>query len=292
MPPKCPSPSHRAQLCIAALLAESVGCVSSVVEAIELHSACRPLSRQTLSLLVMDTADCPNLIPLEILDSAKLSLALANAFAMPAGEEYGAVVLIDAILTALRGVSHALCFTDSDATAKGLTAAESGAPQFNFLLSWLGDKWVGIQFLGEHQKGERNIMSDRFCSGCLDLVLQELSTAGIRVKSLKLTTDARAMLEAAKKKGSRYDSPTDDANRLQRLHASAVERIEKMFASCFRGALGVALKAFTRFANACPERTLFFLSQQVSWETGNTQHETSGRSCSWQLTSTRRDHSK
>ena len=91
-----------------------------------------------------------------------------------------------------------MCFTDSDATAKGLTAAGSGAPQLNLLLGWLGDKWAGMQFLGVHQQGVRNVTSDRLSRGQVDLVRRELSSAGIRVQRLLPTAGAREVLEAAK----------------------------------------------------------------------------------------------
>ncbi|KAL3908273.1 MAG: hypothetical protein SGPRY_009864, partial [Prymnesium sp.] len=118
-----------------------------------------------------------------------------NAFSMPAGEAYGAVVLLDAILSALHGVTHMICFTDSDATAKGLT---SGAPQLNYLISWLCGRWGSTQFLGVHQKGSRNITSDRLSRGDRDLVLSELPSLGIRVRELSPTAEAGAMLELAK----------------------------------------------------------------------------------------------
>ena len=44
---------------------------------------------------------------------------------------------------------------------------------------------------------------------------------------------------------------------LRRLHADAATRIERAFAPGSRGALGSALRAFARFARACPERVLF-----------------------------------
>lgn len=58
---------------------------------------------------------------------------------MPADEAYGAAVLLDAMLMALHGVTSMICLTDSDATAKGLTSAGSGAPQLSFLIEWLCD---------------------------------------------------------------------------------------------------------------------------------------------------------
>ena len=131
-------------------------------------------------------------------DAHTLRALQADEMSMPAGEAYGAVVLIDAVVSRLRGVTHVVCFTDSDATAKGLTAAGSGAPQLNLLLAWLGDKWSGVQFLGVHQRGVRNVTSDRLSRGQVDLVRRELSSAGIRVQRLLPTAGAREVLEAAK----------------------------------------------------------------------------------------------
>lgn len=97
----------------------------------------------------------------------------------PARRTYGAVVLIDEILTALGDVTHDICFTDNDATTKGLTAVGSGAPQLNLLIGWLCDRWEGTQFLGVHQRGVmRNIISHRLSRGCRDSVLKELSLEG------------------------------------------------------------------------------------------------------------------
>lgn len=88
-----------------------------------------------------------------------------------AGDAYGAVALLDAILSALPGVAHLICFLDGDATAKGLIAAESGAPQPNFPISWLCDKWGGKQLLGVHQTGVHNDTSAGEAPGLLQSAL-------------------------------------------------------------------------------------------------------------------------
>ncbi|KAL3909143.1 MAG: hypothetical protein SGPRY_009532, partial [Prymnesium sp.] len=71
-------------------------------------------------------------------DEATLRKLQADEISMPAGEAYGAVMLIDAAIRLLSKVSHVICFTDSDATAKALATANSGAPQLNYLVRcWL-----------------------------------------------------------------------------------------------------------------------------------------------------------
>lgn len=75
------------------------------------------------------------------------------------------MVLIDAVVSQQQGVTHVVDLTDSDATAKGLTALGSRAPQLNFLIGWLGLKWAQLQFLGIHQQGIRLVTNDRLSRG-------------------------------------------------------------------------------------------------------------------------------
>lgn len=96
------------------------------------------------------------------------------------------------------GAKHVICFTDSYATAEGLTAASgSDAPQLSFLVRWLCERRAGMQFLGMHQRGLRNVTSDRLSRGHQEPVLQELSAAGIHVRSLSPTADTHDLLDAA-----------------------------------------------------------------------------------------------
>lgn len=55
---------------------------------------------------------------------------------------------------------------------------------------------------------------------------------------------------------------------LQRLHAEAASKIEIAFVPGSRGALGSAIRAFARFAGACPTRVLFKAARFA----GDTQH--------------------
>ena len=83
-----------------------------------------------------------------------------DRFSMPAGECFGAVVFADALMRALGAVTHLVCFTDSDATAKAFSAASSGAPQLNSLIQWLLERHPRVQMMGVHQPGKRNGAAD------------------------------------------------------------------------------------------------------------------------------------
>ena len=89
-----------------------------------------------------------------------LAALQADRLSMPAGECHGAVVFADALVRALGGVTHLVCFTDSDATAKGFTTAASGSPQLNVQLLWLLRRHPRLQLLGVHQPGVRNGAAD------------------------------------------------------------------------------------------------------------------------------------
>lgn len=117
--------------------------------------------------------------------SASMLRALQqNEVSMPAGEAMGAVILLDAVLSRCSEVEFVYCFTDSDATAKALTAAGSGAPQINFLIQWLLDRHRSVQFLGIHQRGVRNVASDRLSRGDARGVVAEAAASGARVVRL------------------------------------------------------------------------------------------------------------
>jgi hypothetical protein len=100
---------------------------------------------------------------------------------MPAGECVGAVALADALLRILRGTTHLVVFTDSDATARALTTASSGAPQLNFAIRWLVARHPLVQFLGIHQPGARNGAADGLSRQRQDgeRVLAEAAEAGL-----------------------------------------------------------------------------------------------------------------
>lgn len=120
----------------------------------------------------------------------------ADDMSMPAGEAYGAVMLIDAILSHLEGASHMTCFTDSDATAKALTSSNSGAPQLNLLMRWLVERHPHTQFLGVHQPGVRNGVSDRLSRGRAEEVLAEVRTAGLEPLHLRHVDHDSVVLSA------------------------------------------------------------------------------------------------
>lgn len=131
----------------------------------------------------------------------------SNALSMPAGEMFGAVVLLDAVISRLGRVTHAICFTDSVATASGLTTAASHAPQLNTMLSWLFNRNRQVQFLGVHQKGLRNQASDRLSRGKGAAVLVEAAQSGLRVEQLHPHSSAARMLEEARRQPTREQRP-------------------------------------------------------------------------------------
>jgi hypothetical protein len=123
----------------------------------------------------------------------------ADTFSMPAGECYGAVVFADALIQALGDVTHLVVFTDSDATAKALTSAGSGAPQLNTLVDWLCERHPGVQFLGIHQPGVRNKAADnlsRSAEGRAS-VLADVAAQGSTAVELPLADGADDLLVAA-----------------------------------------------------------------------------------------------
>ena len=119
---------------------------------------------------------------------------------MPAGECHGAVVFADALLSALHGVTHLYCFTDSDATARAFTTAGSGSPQLNVQMQWLLRRHPGVQLLGIHQAGVRNEAADRLSRTIAgrDKVLAEVKAAGLTsVEIQPPADDVAAMLSLA-----------------------------------------------------------------------------------------------
>lgn len=57
----------------------------------------------------------------ETWERATLDLLQEDVLSMPAGECYGAVMLADAVIRRLDGVTHIWCFTDSVATRSAIT---------------------------------------------------------------------------------------------------------------------------------------------------------------------------
>jgi hypothetical protein len=122
----------------------------------------------------------------------------ANRLSMPAGECYGAVLFADALIRALGGVSHLVCFTDSDATAKALVAGGSGAPQLNFLVEWLQTRHPSVMFLGVHQRGVRNGVADALSRKRSDgqRVVREAAATGAEVVELQFSPSDASMASA------------------------------------------------------------------------------------------------
>lgn len=118
-----------------------------------------------------------------------------NEISMPAGEMIGAVAIIDAILRRFSEVTHVVCFTDSKATAAGLTTGSSGAMQLNRLLIWLFERHRGKQFLGIHCPGVQNRSSDKLSRGQWKSVLSEAIRRGWQPVELCVAPDLRGVVE-------------------------------------------------------------------------------------------------
>lgn len=121
-----------------------------------------------------------------------------DRISMPAGEAYGAVVLLDGVLSALADVSHAVCFTDSAATARGLTVGGSGTPQLNVALQWLFRRHCRTQFLGIHIPGELNKASDRLSRGKESSVIAEIRLVTSVTTRLRPCAEAAALLQSVR----------------------------------------------------------------------------------------------
>lgn len=132
-----------------------------------------------------------------------------NKVSMPAGEALGAVVLLDAVLKRAGDVRYVYCFTDSDATARALTAAGSGAPQINWMMQWLMRHHRGVQFLGIHQRGVRNVTSDNLSRGRVEVVLNEVRTSGATIEKLTPSTSFHAIMNAVRRMPLRRGRDTD-----------------------------------------------------------------------------------
>ena len=116
----------------------------------------------------------------------------SNAFSMPAGECFGAVMFADALVRALGSVTHLTVFTDSDATAKAFTAAGSGAPQLNHMVEWLLRRHPRLQLLGVWQPGKRNDAADGLSRDRRTAVLQQAQQAGAELVELQLSSEDQA----------------------------------------------------------------------------------------------------
>lgn len=104
---------------------------------------------------------------------------------MPAGECLGAAMLADAVARRLKGLTHLWVFTDSAATKSAITSgSSSGAPQLDYLVTWLGRSHPSVQFLGVHIPGVRNVVADKLSRGRSAEVLAEVADAGLASERL------------------------------------------------------------------------------------------------------------
>lgn len=94
----------------------------------------------------------------EAWDATTLRLLQGDVISMPAGECFGAA---EAVVRRLRGLTHLWRFTDSVATKAAITSGSSGAPQLDYLVTWLARRSPGVQFLAVHVPGVRNVMADK-----------------------------------------------------------------------------------------------------------------------------------
>lgn len=122
----------------------------------------------------------------QLWDRESLRRLQANLWSMPAGEMFGAVMILLALGAALPKVSHMICFTDSRATARAITSNGSGAPQLHVLAQYVSEALRGVQLLGVHQPGKRNGVSDGLSRGRGGDALREAAAAGLVCRRLSL----------------------------------------------------------------------------------------------------------
>lgn len=113
---------------------------------------------------------------------------------MQAGACFGAVVLADAVARRREGLAHLWCFTDSIATSSAITSGSSGAPQLNFLVTWLSQRQPSVQFISVHVPGVRNVVADRLSRRDAPRVLEEVAAAGTSSERLRPAPDVESML--------------------------------------------------------------------------------------------------
>ena len=130
-------------------------------------------------------------------DAESLRRLQEDEWSMPAGEMFGATMMISACLRRLEGVTHVVCFTDSKATARALTTGGSGAPQLNLLAQFLQSSFPGVQMLGVYQPGKRNGASDSLSRGKGGAVLEAARAAGLAVERLELPASAASLLSGS-----------------------------------------------------------------------------------------------
>lgn len=109
-----------------------------------------------------------------------------DEWSMPAGEMFGAAMIVAAAVRRLKGVTHVVCFSDSVSTAKAVTSGSSAAPQLNVIVRQLHSWARKTQMIGVHQPGVRNGVSDKLSRGRLLEVLASLRASKVQPERLPL----------------------------------------------------------------------------------------------------------
>ena len=130
-------------------------------------------------------------------DSRTLGRLQRDEWSMPAGEMFGAAMIIAAVARRLPRLTHVVCFSDSVSAAYAVTTGNSSAPQLNVIIRQLQSWVVGVQLIGVHQPGVRNGVSDGLSRGRLGEVLSSLHSVGLRPERLPLVEGWEALMEAS-----------------------------------------------------------------------------------------------
>lgn len=126
-----------------------------------------------------------------------------DEWSMPAGEMFGAAMIMSAVTQRLSGVSHIVCFSDSVSTVNAVTTGSSAAPQLNTTIRRLQSRLPQIQMLGIHQPGVRNGVSDKLSRGKLAEVLVSIEASAVRAERLTLIDEWEAWLRESQAQPTR-----------------------------------------------------------------------------------------
>lgn len=72
-----------------------------------------------------------------------------------------------------------------------MTTGSSGAPQLDYLVTWLCLRQSGVQFVGVHVPGVLNVVADKLSRGAAESVLTEVRAAGMVSERLHPDADAQ-----------------------------------------------------------------------------------------------------
>lgn len=75
-----------------------------------------------------------------------------------------------------------------------MTTGCSGAPQLDYLVTWLCQRQSGVQFVGVHVPGVRNVIADKLSRGAVASVLAEVHAVGMVSEQLRPHSDAGSVL--------------------------------------------------------------------------------------------------